>query len=400
MIKTTIKEANHPYIEDSDIRLRDICTKRAKELYGETIPDEIAARINWELDAIYRTGTAYSFILHKELMEQNNLTSEDVTFRGLSCGSYILYLCGISNYNPLDFGLTSYFTFGLEKDKCIDIEMNVPTSMQEEIGKKVTDVELAYNLSHRLNIHSSDIRVDDADILSLFNSTDTLGIIPDDIEGIKYGTLGLSEFKYKFTMNMLNDVKINTFDDVVKIQGLSHGTDTWFGNAQALLEEGIPLSDIISTREDLYGYLVLKGISEKDAYRITEAVRMGKGVNEADEKLMHSNDIPQWYIESCKKIHYLFPKAHSISYALNLWKLAYFKIHYPKEFYEEYFKVYNYGELNEAISKGYDKFLAYENKRKQEYDPMKEDEDYHDIYMREEHGIRVAKEMYARGIKL
>ena len=158
-------------------------------------------------------------------------------------------------------------------------------------------------------------------------------------------------------------IKINSFDDLVKMQGILHGTDTWFGNAEILLKEGGALSDAIATREDIFDYLVMKGLSKKDAYCITEQVRKGKGVREKDEELMKANEVPEWYINSCKKIQYLFPRTHCISYALNLWKLAYIKIHYPKEFYEEYFKVYKFDGLNEAISKGYEAFVEYANKR-------------------------------------
>lgn len=454
-----MKDVRHPYIENSDIRLKEICNNRAKELYGENIPEEIAERIEWEISAIYRTGMTFAFVLLKELMDKNNLTGEDITLRGLSGGSLVLYLCGISNYNPMDFELTPYFTFGLEKDKWVDIDLNVPSSLQDQVisscktlegladayrienhlggvvyipyvstiddvkpsdsennGIRIEcndyhttdkifykqdilpqdDVELAYNLSHRLNIDSKQIKLDDTDILSLFTSTIALGITSDDIAGVKYGVMGLPEFKYSISMDMLEHIKINSFGDLVKMQGLLHGTETWFGNAEILLKERIPLSDIIATREDIFDYIVQKGLSKKDAYRITEQVKKGKGVSENDEKLMRANDVPEWYINSCKKIHYLFPRTHCISYALNLWKLAYFKIHYPKEFYEEYFKVYKFEELNEAISGGYEAFLEYANKREQEYDPMKDDEKYHDNYLTEEHSILVAKEMFAR----
>lgn len=461
MAEYFMKEVRHPYIENSDIRLREICNNRAKELYGENIPKEIAERIEWEISAIYRTGMTFAFVLLKELMDKNNLSGEDITLRGLSGGSLVLYLCGISNYNPMDFELTPYFTFGLEKDKWVDIDLNVPSSLQEKVvnscktleglvdayrienhiggvvyipyGSNIEevkpsdsenggiriecndyhtsnkifykqdilpqdDVELAYNLSRRLNIDSSQIKLDDTDILSLFSSTTALGITSDDIEGIKYGVIGLPEFKYSISMDMLDYIKINSFDDLVKMQGILHGTDTWFGNAEILLKEGGALSDAIATREDIFDYLVMKGLSKKDAYCITEQVRKGKGVREKDEELMKANEVPEWYINSCKKIQYLFPRTHCISYALNLWKLAYIKIHYPKEFYEEYFKVYKFDGLNEAISKGYEAFVEYAGKRKQAYDPMEGDEEYHDNYLKEEYCILVAREMFARKI--
>lgn len=419
MVENLIKEVRHPHIENSDIRLREICNNRAKELYGENIPEKIAKRIEWEISAIYKMEISFVFILLKELMAKNNLTGADIMMRGFSGGSLVMYLCGITNYNPMEFELTPYFTFGLEKDKWNDIELNVPSSLEEQINssckipegidyytadKKMhklkfiphEEVELAYNLSRRLDIDSKQIKLNDTDILSLFSSPNALGITSDDIEGVKYGVLGLPGFKFSLPMDMLDYIKINSFDDFIKLQGMLHGTDTWFGNAKNLLREGKKLCDTIATREDVFEYLLMKGLSKKDAYRITEQVRKGKGVSTDDEKLMKVNDVPEWYINSCDKIRYLFTRTHCISYAMNFWKLAYIKIHYPKEFYEEYFKVYKFDGLNEAISNGYEAFLEYVNNREKEYEPMEDNEEYHDNYLREEHCVLVAKEMFAR----
>lgn len=134
-------EVRHPYIENSDIRLKEICIERAKALYGDDIPKDVLERINWELDAIQRTGMTFAFIMLKELMEKNHLTSNDVTLRGNSGGSFVLYLCGISNFNPLDFGLTPYVTFGFEKDKWIDIDICVPRNMQEQVIESCSTLE-------------------------------------------------------------------------------------------------------------------------------------------------------------------------------------------------------------------------------------------------------------------
>ena len=134
-------EVRHPYIENSDIRLKDICIEKARTLYGNDIPKDVLERINWELDAIQRTGMTFAFIMLKDLMEKNHLTSNDVTLKGNSGGSFVLYLCGISNFNPLDFGVTPYVTFGFEKDKWIDIDICVTRNMQEQVIESCSTLE-------------------------------------------------------------------------------------------------------------------------------------------------------------------------------------------------------------------------------------------------------------------
>lgn len=134
-------EVRHPYIENSDIRLKEICIEKARALYDNDIPKDVLERINWELDAIQRTGMTFAFIMLKELMEKNHLISNDVTLKGNSGGSFVLYLCGISNFNPLDFGVTPYVTFGFEKDKWIDIDICVPRNMQEQVIKSCSTLE-------------------------------------------------------------------------------------------------------------------------------------------------------------------------------------------------------------------------------------------------------------------
>ena len=134
-------EVRHPYIENSDIRLRKICNKKAKELYGDFIPEEVSERIEWEMEAIQRTGMTFAFIMLKELLEKNHLTSNDITVKGTASGSFVLYLCGICNCNPLDLGLLPYFTFGFDMDKWIDIDICVPRNMQEQVIKSCSTLE-------------------------------------------------------------------------------------------------------------------------------------------------------------------------------------------------------------------------------------------------------------------
>ena len=147
------KEVRYPYIENADNRLREICYNCAKELYGDSIPVEVSERIEWEIGAIYRTGMTFAFILLKELMDKNNLSGDDITLRGLSGGSLVLYLCGLSNYNPMNFKLTPYFTFGFGKDKWVDIDLNVPSSLQEQViisCKTLEGLADAYRIENHL----------------------------------------------------------------------------------------------------------------------------------------------------------------------------------------------------------------------------------------------------------
>ncbi len=402
----------HSYFYNANICLREFCDKRVKEIYGEVVPQEISNRIDWELDAINRMEMDYVFLFLKELMEKNELLSNDIMLRGACSCSFVLYLCGISNYNPLDYGLTPYFAFGIGKDKRIDIDVNVPVNVYEQVRKSCkiledvvhifpsNDAQLSCNLLRRLDISPESIRLDDSDVLSLFNIPNIFGTNSEETAEIKYGVLGLSEFKSPIAINMLDDVKIASFCDVYKIYGLLHGTDTWLGNAEQLIRENKAfLRDVISSYEDVFDYLLSKGIKGEDAFRIADRVRKGLGVSNTDKELMYFSGVTEWYIDSCQKIKYLLPRTQCISYTLNLWRRAYFKLNNPKEFYEEYFKVHNYGELNKVIESGYQQFCIYRENGMHEYNPMNENEKNHKEYMRQKYGLLVANEMYGRIMK-
>jgi len=139
---------------------------------------------------------------------------------------------------------------------------------------------------------------------------------------------------------MLEDTEPKTFSELVRISGFSHGTDVWLNNAQDLIREGIcKLSEAISARDDIMIYLIHRGLEPRRAFKIMEAVRKGKGVKPEDEQYMREFDVPEWYIESCKKIKYMFPKAHAVAYVMMAYRIAYFKVHYPEAFYATYFTV-------------------------------------------------------------
>ncbi|MBQ3545693.1 MAG: hypothetical protein IJA34_12035 [Lachnospiraceae bacterium] len=187
-----------------------------------------------------------------------------------------------------------------------------------------------------------------------------LGVSSEKIEGVKYGVLGLPVFKEWRAIKILDDIRINSFEDLVKVIGLIHGIGAWWGNVYKLIKENeVSLKDVISTREDIFEYLLSKGINDKDAFRIADRMRRGGRIKQSDKEMMQLSGVPKWYISACDEIYYLSSRTQCIEYAFLCWKLAYFKIKYPNEFYEEYFNVYNYGDLNKAVKKGYDEVIAY-----------------------------------------
>ncbi|MEE1200396.1 MAG: PolC-type DNA polymerase III, partial [Christensenellales bacterium] len=171
-------------------------------------------------------------------------------------------------------------------------------------------------------------------ILSLFSGTEALGITAEALGVSESGTLGVPEFGTKFVRGMLRETKPTTMEELVRISGLSHGTDVWLGNAQDLVRQGVPLRECICTRDDIMNQMIAYGIDDEISFKTMENVRKGKGLQPfMEEALAAAAEVPAWFIDSCKKIKYMFPKAHAVAYVTMALRIAYFKIYYPAAYY-------------------------------------------------------------------
>ena len=254
------------------------------------------------------------------------------------------------------------------------------------------------------------IPLDDKKVMSLFQNTEALGITPQDIGGCKLGALGIPEFGTDFAMQMLIDTKPQAFSDLVRIAGLAHGTDVWLGNAQTLILEGkATISTAICTRDDIMTYLIQMGVESEKSFKIMEAVRKGTVAKGKCDKWpewkedMIAHNVPDWYIWSCEKIKYMFPKAHAAAYVMMAWRIAYCKINYPLAYYGAFFsiraKAFSYeimcqGKAHlEGIMKEYKRRMDAVSNKEAGAVPLsnKEEAQYADM--------RVVQEMYARGFE-
>ena len=485
------KEKCPPHIEGCEKTIEDIAMNRAKELYGDPLPEIVETRLKKELDSIIRNGFSVMYIIAQKLVWKSNEDGYLVGSRGSVGSSLAAYMTGITEVNALkphyrcpkckysDFsghGVKNGFdlpdancpkcgtklvkdgvdipfeTFlGFNGDKEPDIDLNFSGEYQTKahkyaeviLGKGTTfkagtigtiAEKTAYgyvkNYFEERNIHTSSaeierlakgctgvkrttgqhpggvivvpqgreiyefcpvqhpaddpnsdiitthfdyhsidknllkfdmlghddptvirmlqditnvdpksIPLDDKATMSIFSSTEALGVRPEQIDS-KVGTFGVPEFGTRFVREMLVETLPKTFEELIRISGLSHGTNVWTNNAQDLIKSGTAtLAEAICTRDDIMIYLINKGLPAQNSFKIMESVRKGKGLSEEQEALMREHDVPDWYIDSCKKIEYMFPKAHAVAYVTMAFRIAWFKVHMPLAYYATFFSI-------------------------------------------------------------
>jgi DNA polymerase-3 subunit alpha (Gram-positive type) len=321
---------------------------------------------------VFRAGTvstiadkkAYGFV-KKYSEEQNlNLTNSEINrlIKGISGvrkttgqhpGGLIIVPGGhnVNEFTPLqhpadkkDSGvITTHFEYHALGDQLVKLDIlghddpTVIRSLEELTGVKVSSISLS-----------------DKDTMKIFSSVEPLGIKSEDIDS-KVGTLGIPEFGTRFVRQMLETTLPTTFAELVRISGLSHGTDVWVNNAQLLISQKVAtLNQVICTRDDIMTYLIQEGIEKKKAFKIMEQVRKGQGLKPEDTADLKAARIASWYIDSCQKIKYMFPKAHAAAYVTMAFRIAYFKVNYPLEFYASFFSIRAEDFESKTILQGYD----------------------------------------------
>jgi DNA polymerase-3 subunit alpha (Gram-positive type) len=540
-----------PVIENSDQDLKDICYKKAHEIYGNPLPEIVENRLAKELHSIISNGYAVMYIIAQKLVWKSNADGYLVGSRGSVGSSFAATMSGITEVNPLpphyvcpnckysDFDSEDVKKFvgkvgcdmpdkkcpkcgtpmdkngfdipfetflGFKGDKEPDIDLNFSGEYQatahkytevifgeghtfkagtigtladktafgyvknyfEERGQhkryceinrivqgctgirrttgqhpggivvlphgeeieKFTPVQHPANdvnsdiITTHFDYHSidgnllkldilghddptiirmledltgtnaKDVPLDDPKVMSLFSSTEALGIKPEDIGGCPLGCLGVPEFGTDFVIGMVQEAKPTCFSDLIRISGLSHGTNVWLGNAQKLISEGkATISTAICTRDDIMGYLINKGVESSQAFTIMESVRKGKGLRPEWEEIMKANDVPDWYIWSCKQISYMFPKAHAAAYVMMAYRIAWYKVYQPLAYYAAYFSIRATSFSYELMCQGKERLEFYmdEIRKKGDTASKKEQDTLKDM--------KNVQEMYARGLE-
>lgn len=304
----------------------------------------------------------------------------------------------INDFTPINFPAddtsstwkTTHFDFNAIHDNLLKLDI---------LGH--VDPTALKMLHHLTGVDPKTIPNQDEKVLSLFSSLDALNITSDDLLGEKTGAIGIPEFGTGFVRKMLSDTLPTSFSELIQISGLSHGTDVWLNNADQLIsQQGLKLKDVIGCRDDIMTYLVYQGLPAKIAFNIMEDVRKGKGIKQEYEQLMQTKKVPNWYIQSCKKIKYMFPKAHATAYVLMAWRVAWYKVYYPHEYYATYFttrcEIFDIATMLQGIG-------AITNKLKDINNRLRKTDGQKSTVTTKEKDLipllEVALEMYARNIK-
>ena len=468
-IKIEPPRAEYPKITNSKEFIKEKCYKKANELYGEKLPSNIKERLDIELNSILENNFEFMYLLASEMVEKSEELGYLVGNRGSVGNSFVAYLLGITEYNPVEYNLPFEMFAGIKLDKepCIDLcfsdevrdkiqdyiekkfgkdkvivcgtvskisiitaykmvkkyvedfEIDIDDKKIEELANKLCEIKrgtkkhpgavfilpedkkitdfcpIEMDKSNKIKTHidyhefSSDntlykISILENNELTILNKLQkATKINPKEIDltdketlelflhagDKKYNsTKGIVGFDTAFMINMLKQVKPQNFNDLVCMSCLSHGTNVWIDNAEKLIKNNnIKVDEVISNRGDIMNYLIKSGINREKAYEITEFIRKGKTAEAKNDifentsditkikclkiwekyrKILEKHNIPEWYIESCEKIKYVFPKAHAIGYTINEFRVAWYKVHYPKEFYKVYFEINDCTDIN------------------------------------------------------
>ena len=421
--------------------IKKLCYNKAYEIYGKNLSIEVKNRLDLELTSIVNNNFETIYLIYSEIARYSHNLGYIVSYRGNIGDSFVAYLLGITNINPLYYNLPFEIFAGKDYNKEPEVELNISSKIQIKIFKYLQEIlakdkivceeanlnnidktnnfrsiwkfwsykfiiwgqnnpTMIYELEKETNTNSNDIDVKDVETLQLFLHA-------------KY-TKGIIGYDTTFVKNILKIVKPLNFNDLVCTYALSHGTNTWSDNAYELIKnEGKKVDEVISNREDMYNYLLNNDIDKDLAYDIVEFVRMGKifkggNTRKLDKninkdynnkwneykKIMQEHNIPDWYIKSAEKIRYMFSKYHSIIHTMNAFKLAWYKAHYPEAFYKIYFKVISNLNIKDYYCKQQVKAELdelYNKAKKEDFDYVSED-----AYKIED--LELVLEMYDRGI--
>ena len=319
-----------------DEELTNICEKKVRELFEDNPDFEVRNRLERELTAIKENGYTGTYMMWRSIVKKSLDEGYPIGIRGCVGSSFVAYLAGITNINPLSnenggYQIPAEVFMGLGFDKKPDFAINVSSNIYNSIDDNLhrldihehPSCDMLHNLQEATGVRIEDIPLDDEDVLKLLCDT--------ELEIIQ----GIPEFGHEYARDMIKKAKPKTFDDLVKISALCHGTNVWDGNQEELFGCGeIELPNCIASRDDIMLFLMNKDMSKEDAYEIMELVRKGKGLSDEKKALMKECGVPDWYIKVCERIRYLFPKAHCISYTMMVVQLAHYMLTYPIEYNE------------------------------------------------------------------
>ena len=321
----------------------------AYKKYGNPLPVEVEERLDKELTSIIENKFDTIYLIAQKIVQKSNQAGYIVGFRGSVGSSLVAYCIGITEVDPLKFNIP-FETFSRYYG---DKEPNIVLTVAKEYKTKLEDyiVEILANSKEKLDNHTIEILEDDTPTI-LHRLKELTGIDPTtiDLEDKKTlktmcsaDTLDIPYFNSKSIINIILETKPITFDELIKIAGLYKGTDLWENNAQDLIKNGMAtLNEIITCRDDIMNNLIEVGIDPKIAYKIMETVMKGKPRSNKEplwedyKEVMKNHNIPLWYIKSCEKIRYAFPKAHLTANTINAFRITYYKVHYPNEFCKVY----------------------------------------------------------------